>query len=400
MSSGYELHQKLRTKTVRQVKKQQYDEAITTLHQGALELLQKGEQGSGCDLAVYMINVYTLKPQQVDAESRDRITDILQAAAPDFWRKKVVDAAVKWSVKSLNASTGDPLLRLFIAKLLAKEGDYHAAEQHFLAACVPTPATYTVESAPLRFADMMLAWLQSHAAEAVKVPGESRDANAIERIEAGRFALRAVFPLLANHATAQTHAFIKAYIDQVTAKHTSLVLPVQPNPRPFVPPSGSSSLGIKLHVLANFDLNWVQMVVALVRETDAVTGASASAPGRKRCPDAYKKAWSDLVTMYQRESQPNHSEEHVLQTVPIIGSIVFGIEPPRAQSNMLSDMMASMFGGGGSGAAPANPKPQQIKSAGPPPSLTKPPAQSAQPTPTSAAAAQTHPDDLVDDEMD
>ena len=74
MSSGYELHQKLRTKTVRQVKKKQYDEATQTLYQGALDLLDQKEQGSGCDLAIYMIDVYGIKSQPVDSESRGRST--------------------------------------------------------------------------------------------------------------------------------------------------------------------------------------------------------------------------------------------------------------------------------------------------------------------------------------
>ncbi len=241
MSAGYELHQKLRTKTVRQVKKKQYDEAISTLHTGALDLLSQNEQGSGCDLAVYMIDVYGMKGQAVDSESRDRITDILDKAAPDFWRKKVIDAAVKWSVKATEASTGDPLLRLYVAKLYAKDGDFEHAEPHFLASCVEMEKTYAVESAPKAYAQAMADWLAKFATEASKQEGETRGSDAIQRIEAGRFALRATIPLLANQAVKQAVAFQETYLNIVTKTQKSLLLPVTPNPRPYTPP-GSPAL--------------------------------------------------------------------------------------------------------------------------------------------------------------
>ena len=41
---------------------------------------------------------------------------------------------------------------------------------------------------------MMLDWLVEHSKAATKNEGETRDENAIERIEAGRFALRGLVP--------------------------------------------------------------------------------------------------------------------------------------------------------------------------------------------------------------
>ncbi|KAN0063326.1 hypothetical protein ACQY0O_004491 [Thecaphora frezii] len=405
--SGYELHQKLRTKTVRQVKKKQYDDAIQTLYQGALDLLDQKEQGSACDLALYMIDVYGFKSQPVDAESRDRITDILAKAEPDFWRKKVIDAALKWSIKATDSPSGDPLLRLYIAKLLANGSSFHLSEAHFVAACIPAPTTYTVESAPKAFAQMMLDWLVEHSKAATEVEGETRDANAIERIEAGRFALRGVMSLLANRAVAPARIFLFSYIDLTTARQKSLLLPVQPNPRPYVPPGSSLAAGggsgseakseLQLYLTANADLNFAQMALALAVEGDRI---KSSGTGSRAAPEWLKNAWTALVRQYEREAAALQQEEGVREAIPQLSALYFDIQPPRAQTNMLSDMMASLFGGGppavGAGGAGASRSTQPVMPAirqAPPPSR---PVQSAPAT----APASTQADDLVDDEMD
>ncbi|SPO24718.1 related to GET4 - protein with a role in insertion of tail-anchored proteins into the ER membrane [Ustilago trichophora] len=400
MSSGYELHQKLRTKTVRQVKKKQYNEAISTLHSGSLDLLSQSEQGSACDLALYMIDVYAISNVAVDSESRDRITDILDKAAPDFWRKKVIDAAVKWSVKATGASTGDPLLRLWIGKMYAKQGDFEHAEPHFLAACVVTEQTYAVESAPKAYANAMVEWLAKFAQKAAEQEGETRNADAIQRIEAGRFALRATIPLLANHAVNQAITFQETYLTQVTKSQKSLLLPVTPNPRPYVPPGSptpstttttttTNNSNLQLYLTANPDLNFSQMAVALVFESNKLGATS-------RTPDWLRNAWINLVRQYEREAPALMHEEGVRAAIPQIGAEWFGLQQPRNQGNMLSDMMASLFGGsGGAGSEQGQGKQQQQIKAGAPP---RPMASTT--TATAATQSSTAADDLVDDEMD
>ncbi|KAJ9478390.1 Golgi to ER traffic protein 4 [Pseudozyma hubeiensis] len=398
MSSGYELHQKLRTKTVRLVKKKQYDEAISTLHSGALTLLSQSEQGSGCDLAVYMIDVYTTKDQPVDSESRDRITEILAQAAPDFWRKKVVDAAVKWSVKASGASTGDPLLRLFIAKMYAKEGDFEHAEGHFLASCIETEQTYAVESAPKSYAQAMAEWLTAFAQQASQQQGETRSADAIARIEAGRFALRATIPLLANHAVKPALSFQEKYLSLVTSSLKSLLLPVTPNPRPYTPPgSPTPSTDIQLYLTANPDLNFSQLAVALVSESHKL---------QRRVPEWLRNAWIQLVRQYEREAPSLLEEDGVREAIPRIGEDWFGLKVQRGGGggNMLNEMMASLFGGapaGGAGQGRAEEK-RQIQGAGAAPK-PKSAVQGGAPAPTATQAAANPTataDDLVDDEMD
>lgn len=120
MSGGYELHQKLRTKAVRQLKKKDYDGAIESLYDGSRQLLESKEQGSGCDLACYLVDVYTQAGKPSTQETRQRITTLIALAGADFWRKKVIDAAIRWSTTVTSTPSGDGHLRLAIADILSK----------------------------------------------------------------------------------------------------------------------------------------------------------------------------------------------------------------------------------------------------------------------------------------
>jgi len=69
-SGGYELHQKLRTKTVRLLRKNKFDEAIVILYDGCIQLLDMKEEGSACDLAEYLLDVYMKGDVPMNDESR------------------------------------------------------------------------------------------------------------------------------------------------------------------------------------------------------------------------------------------------------------------------------------------------------------------------------------------
>jgi hypothetical protein len=75
ISSGqpYEAHQKARTFASRYTKSSQYDTAIDVLFQSAKELLKAGQQGSGVDLAGFLLDVYESKGEGVSEESRGRV---------------------------------------------------------------------------------------------------------------------------------------------------------------------------------------------------------------------------------------------------------------------------------------------------------------------------------------
>jgi hypothetical protein len=67
---AYEAHQKARTFASRYSKSSQYDTAIQVLFQSAKELFKAGQQGSGTDLTVFLLEVYESKGEVVDEESR------------------------------------------------------------------------------------------------------------------------------------------------------------------------------------------------------------------------------------------------------------------------------------------------------------------------------------------
>ena len=69
----YEAHQKARTFAARYSKSKQYDTAIDVLFQSARELLKVGQQGSGTDLAVFLLEVYGTKGEEVGEESRGEL---------------------------------------------------------------------------------------------------------------------------------------------------------------------------------------------------------------------------------------------------------------------------------------------------------------------------------------
>lgn len=107
---AYEAHQKARTFASRYVKAAQYDVAIEVLFQSAKELLKAGQQGSGTDLTVMLLDVYESKDLGVDDESRGtwprpcaarlmnatgRLTQLIALVGPGgSWRKTVIDKSV------------------------------------------------------------------------------------------------------------------------------------------------------------------------------------------------------------------------------------------------------------------------------------------------------------------
>ena len=126
---AYEAHQKARTFGARYLKAHAYDIAIQVIFPSARELLKAGHAGSGSDLALFLIDVYIAKEQQVDATSRggfparsrgaqprlrvadiahafyvikDNLTQLIALTGPaGVWRKTVIDKAVAWAALSI-----------------------------------------------------------------------------------------------------------------------------------------------------------------------------------------------------------------------------------------------------------------------------------------------------------
>lgn len=253
--------------------------------------------------------------------------------------------------------------------------------------------------------------------------------------------------LLLSRALTGAQTFLRQYITLVTKRHSTLLLPVTPNPRPYVPPGTTSppagQESQQLYLTANPDLNFAQMALALT-----VQAVSAQKSGA-RVPDTLKNAWMALVRQYEREGAALEQDESVRevsrrsldlrekgsagiqnrkerlglvrwctktlqahvalmcktptltrsltysifallirQAIPALSKIYFHIQPPRSQGNMLQEMMANLFGGppGGSGSTDD----AQVVL----PRQAPPPARLQAPSPAAETAGEPEEEDL------
>ncbi|WFD03059.1 hypothetical protein MOBT1_001748 [Malassezia obtusa] len=346
-SGGYELHQKIRTKTVRLLKKEKYDDAINVLYDGSIKLLDMNEQGS-----------------KTNAE---------------FWRKKVIQAAVKWSASSSNSLIGDAKLRLFIAELLAKDDQFFAAENHFVAACAQESAGIS------SFAAMLNRWNDVYSTAMAKEDPKSPPADSVKRVLSGTFALRGWIPLLIARAPDAALGFLHEYIKGATKNNEALLLPVKPNPKEYKSPAmGISSFNTNIYATANPTLNFSQNAVALACDAHHRAGPPS---------DEIKGAWNLLVRQYMQENG-NAVESFLYEFLSQISSTYFGLAPPRRNMDMLSSMLSGMMGGGAPSADKGEPA-IMIKQ------LPKPAdVQAKKPAATPSAPNASEADELMDDEMD
>ena len=368
-AGGYELHQKLRTKVVRLIQKKKYTDAIRVLSDGSLKLLDLNEQGSGCDLAVYLVDVYKQAGTPVDKESIDCLVRIIRKTTNDFWRKKVVMAAVKWST-----SAGEPLgsveLRNAVADLYINEKDYYDAEPHLIAASALDSAV------PVKLAEVLLVWNREYAA-AVAASEEGYTADSLERVLAGSFAQRAWIPLLSLKAASAASKFLDAYITRLAKAHPAVLLPVKPNPREYLSPVQNSTLKTQIYATANPEINFAQQIVSLALDASRFTPV----------PEALKHAWQLVMRQYVTDGG-FRGQEHLQQYLLQATSQFFGAGGSRS-TDMLSSMMSNLLGNGEQkGEAPAAILIKQ---------LPRPPEPT---TRREEPALQNEADQLMDDEMD
>ncbi|PKI83936.1 hypothetical protein MVES_001870 [Malassezia vespertilionis] len=376
-NGGYELHQKLRTKTVRLLKKQKYDEAIATLYEGSIKLLEMNEQGSGCDLAVYLLEVYDQANIKNDSASLDRIVSILGKTTAEFWRKKVISAAVKWTCAAQGDALGDAKLRLYIAELLAKDKLYYDAEAQFIAACAQSAEGVGA------FAAMMKAWNEEYSSAMAKSDPHSPPESSVERVLAGTFAMRGWIPLLVAKAAENAYLFLRTFVTLVTERNPSLLLSVKPNPKEYQSSAPVSTCKGEMYVTGNPVLNFGQNAVLLACDASQQTGG---------VPDQLKGAWQQLTRQFMQENNAAVGG-YIFEFLSKISSTYFGLAPARPQVDMLSNMMSSIMGGGGASSDGAKQaQPASIKQ------LPKP-ADTSSFKPLEAGG-QSEADELLDDEMD
>ncbi|KAI0076183.1 DUF410-domain-containing protein [Panus rudis PR-1116 ss-1] len=313
ISSGqpYEAHQKARTFAARYAKSHQYDTAIDVLFQSARELLKAGQQGSGTDLASFLLDVYESKGESVNDESRGRLTQLIAlTGSSGSWRKTLIDKAIAWSAKHGPCPSGDPDLHHYVGELLYKEGAFEQAEPHLLQAGKRDSAHV--------LADMFAEWSSQGGTP-------------------GAFALRGVLPYLQNGNILAARTFLNHFVSQITSKHADLVSPIQSAPIPV----GTPQNGPADEVVFTKDpvLNFAQLAVRTCQR----------AQGDKN--KAMREAWVRLCGTYQSKGGLLAKPE-IRRVLSELGELYFAIPPPRAQqANPFGDMLSAMFGGAAPGAA-------------------------------------------------
>jgi len=310
---AYEAHQKARTFASRYNKSGQYDTAIDVLFQSARELLKAGQQGSGTDLASFMLDVYESKGEDVNDESRGRITQLIAlAGSSGTWRKTIIDKAVAWSAKHGPCPAGDAKLHHYIGELLYREEAFEQAEPRFL-------ASGQRDSARL-LAQMFAEWASAGCT-------------------AGVFALRGSIPYLLNGNILAARTFITHFVSQITSKRPELVSTLQSTPIPI----RTSKEGQADEIVFTTDsvLNFAQLAVLTCQRAQGAQNK------------AMREAWVRLCGTYQSKGGLMATTE-VRKALIELAELYFAIPPPRTQAaNPLGDMLSAMFGGAPSPAQPA-----------------------------------------------
>ncbi|KAF7977034.1 hypothetical protein HWV62_4792 [Athelia sp. TMB] len=308
----YEAHQKARTFAARYAKSAQYDIAIDVLFQSARELLKAGQQGSGVDLAGFLLEVYESKGEEVNEESRGRLTQLIALTGDSgSWRDTVISKSISWSAKHGPCPAGDPDLQHYVGELLYKEGALDDAEPHLL-------ASGKRDSARL-LADLMVDW-------------------SAEGGPAGLYALRGTIPYLQNGNILAAHTFITNFTSTIISRTPDLRSTNQSTALPIGPsdaPKGEVTL------TTDSVLNFCQLAV--------LTCQRAQGDRNKTTRDA----WVRLCGTYQSRGGILAQPE-VRLALQELSTLYFAIPPPRNQAaNPFGDMLSSLFGGpAGGGGAP------------------------------------------------
>ncbi|EPQ54035.1 hypothetical protein GLOTRDRAFT_62507 [Gloeophyllum trabeum ATCC 11539] len=310
---AYEAHQKARTFASRYNKAGQYDTAIDVLFQSARELLKAGQQGSGTDLAGFLLDVYESKGEEVNDESRGRLTQLIALTGPGgSWRKTTIDKAVAWSTKHGPCPAGDQSLNHYIGELLYKEGEFEAAETHLLAAGQRDSARV--------LAQMMFDWSAAGAPP-------------------GLFALRGVIPYLQNGNILAARTFITSFVTSLLSARPSLRSSLEPAPLTIPRRDDAAGGSDSVEFTTDPVLNFAQLAVATCQR----------AHGEKN--KTMREAWVRLCGTYGAKGGVMASRE-VRAALQDISTLYFAIPPPRtAPVNPFGDIMSSLFGGPPSGAA-------------------------------------------------
>ncbi|KAI9260464.1 hypothetical protein EDC94DRAFT_142686 [Helicostylum pulchrum] len=292
----YEAQQMYRTVARRLNKQQKYQDTIRLLHDGAILLLQHNQNGSGSDLANYMLDTYKLASVPVDEASLDRVVEILSLyPAADVGRKTFISNAFRWTKAHGEYPQGDPELHDYVGTMFYNEKKYSLAEDHLLLGT-------------------------NHSAELI---GKLAYEWAVEENVQykGIYLARIVLQFLATKDILFAQL---AYKNFISAGKQPVAGESQVRRAPADEPTS-------YYIYADPWINFTQMLLLTVQ---------------RDASDLFKEAQAKYEGLYG-------SEPNFVELVQDIGLQFFNIQKPRKQGNMMAEMMANLFSGGGAGAGGA-----------------------------------------------
>jgi hypothetical protein len=290
----YEAHQMYRTIANRHMKAKQYNDAISLLYSGSLQLLKHKQTGSGADLALYLVEAYNSAGVAVDAESLGRIVDILDIFPPEeSQRIPYIKASVAWTQKHGEFPGGDPELHHYIGSVLWNEQNHPVAEQHFLAG---TPSSAT-----------SLGHLEYEWATINDAPDK------------GLYLVRAVLQYLAQKHIYDAHLALSAFLDDFRSDPTAPEL----HNLPFKAAPADLPIQVLVAKQGAPMVNFCQLLVWTCQRDAKDLFV--------RLKESYKGVWSE--------------QKDFAELLNSIGEVFFAIPKPKPQANPLADLMSSLFAG-------------------------------------------------------
>ncbi|KAI8445120.1 cytoplasm protein [Phakopsora pachyrhizi] len=311
----YSAHQKYRTSAARLLKSSDQSsirDAISLLFEGSKYSYRK--IGSGTDLALMLIrDVYVSKKVEYRSEDRNKVLNLIALAGPsNNWRRSIIDAALGWSGEAMGCLTGDPLINQAVGETYFKENQFPQAV----------------------LSELMWIWSKLD-------PEPER--NLAKYAGIGVIGYLEVASILGART-------LDDFLSKVTTHHQDLLNSTLPCP------NNASSIQIFL----NPSLNFLQLLVITCQVGPGTLPNGSKPPPNHNGPTIGKAVYQAMIGRYSK-SEPWLVTPPMKETFASIGEIYFGIKIPRHGGNIFSDLMGSLFSGGGPDSQPPPPSRRSLK---------------------------------------
>lgn len=235
------------------------------------------------------------------------------------WRKQLTDPIFSWSAKTGSGEAGDVQIHTYLGELLFKEKDYHQASYHLL-------LSPTADASRL-LSSVLFAWAE--------LDPEGKTCL-------GRYAARGTLSYLESTAILAARTFLSHFLSLALTKFPDLLVV-----KFSYPPVNSalqklgSEQSDEIIVTKLASLNWLQLVIrdCQIGSGETIEKIKVDSGVSREIKGGGRKVWQNLNQRYERELNWLKSPE-LKESTQELGTIYFGIKPPRPAGNPMMDMLA------------------------------------------------------------